>query len=196
MRAKPNKTNQLRIIGGQWRGRKLAFPAVADLRPSADRVRETLFNWLQAHIPGARCLDLFAGSGALGLEALSRGAVEVVMVEQNARAAAQIRQHLQTLDCDSGQVVQTDAFQYLQSPATAFDVVFLDPPYRLDCLAQCCQLLEQGGWLKTKAFIYLEDLSQRPAPALPDHWELLRSKKAGEVGYYLACRSAASQPSS
>jgi 16S rRNA (guanine966-N2)-methyltransferase len=190
------KTGQLRIIGGQWRGRKLAFPAVADLRPSADRVRETLFNWLQAEIPGARCLDLFAGSGALGLEALSRGATEVVMVEQNARAADQICQHLQTLHCDSGQVLQTDAFQYLAGPATPFDVVFLDPPYRLDCLAQCCQLLEQGGWLKPKAFIYLEDLSRRPAPALPDQWELLRSKKAGEIGYYLAHRSAASLPSS
>jgi len=187
---------QLRIIGGQWRGRKLAFPPVADLRPSTDRVRETLFNWLQAQIPDARCLDLFAGSGALGLEALSRGAAEVVMVEQNARAADQIRQHLQTLGCDNGQVVKTDAFQYLQSPATPFDVVFLDPPYRLDCLAQCCQLLEQGGWLKAKAFIYLEDLSQRPTPALPDDWELLRSKKAGEAGYHLTLRTRTTQPSS
>lgn len=184
--SRAGKTGQLRIIGGRWRGRKLSFPAVADLRPSADRVRETLFNWLQAEIPGARCLDLFAGSGALGLEALSRGAAEVMLVEQNAEAAAQIRQHLQTLCCEAGKVAQADAFAFLKGPATPFDVVFLDPPYRLDCLAQCCRLLEQGGWLKPRAYIYLEDMRQRPPPTLPDNWELLRSKKAGEVGYRLA----------
>lgn len=181
-------TGQLRIIGGQWRGRRLSFYAIDDLRPTADRVRETLFNWLQAQIPGARCLDLFAGSGALGLEALSRGAAEVVMVEQHPQAAAQIRQHLQTLGSEAGRVVQADVFAFLQEAATPFDIVFLDPPYRLDCLAQCCRLLEQGGWLKPRAYIYLEDLSQRAAPELPDNWELLRSKKAGEVGYHLALR--------
>ncbi len=183
---------QLRIIGGQWRGRRLSFPSVADLRPSADRVRETLFNWLQADIAGARCLDLFAGSGALGLEALSRGAAEVLMVEENAQAAAQIRQHLQTLHGRAGRVIQADVFAFLQGPAAAFDVVFLDPPYRLDCLAQCCALLEQGGWLAPKAYIYLEDLSQRPPPALPAQWQLLRSKKAGDVGYHLAAAAPGS----
>ena len=188
--ARNKQQGQLRIIGGDWRGRKLSFPAVDGLRPTSDRVRETLFNWLQMDIPGRRCLDLFAGSGALGLEALSRGAAEVVMVEQNRNAAQQIRQHLQTLNSQSGRVDNSDAFSYLKEPATPFDVIFLDPPYQLGCLAECCQLLEQNGWLKDKAFIYLEDSSKNPAPELPDNWQLIRSKKAGEIGYHLAQRKA------
>lgn len=185
---KANKQGQLRIIGGDWRGRKLSFPAAEDLRPTSDRVRETLFNWLQMDIPGRRCLDLFAGSGALGLEALSRSAAEVVMVEQNRNAAQQIHQHLQTLNCQSGQVANDNVFTYLQGIASPFDVVFIDPPYQLGCLAECCQLLEQKGWLKDEAVIYLEDSSKNPPPALPDNWQLKRSKKAGEIGYHLACR--------
>ena len=185
-----SKTGQLRIIGGQWRGRKLSFPAINDLRPTADRVRETLFNWLQAEIPGARCLDLFAGSGAIGLEALSRGAAELVLVEQNPTAAAQIRQHLEKLGSHASIVKSDDVFRFLKGSATQFDVVFLDPPYRLDCLEQCCRLLEQGGWLKQKAWIYLEDSSHRSAPRLPANWQLMRSKKAGDVGYFLALREA------
>lgn len=181
---------QLRIIGGEWRGRKLQFPAVTDLRPTPDRVRETLFNWLQMQIAGARCLDLFSGSGALGLEALSRGAREVVMVEQDRDAAAQIRQHLQTLKSSSGRVESGDVFRFLEGPATPFEVVFLDPPYRLGCLTQCCQLLEQNGWLSDEAFIYLEDSAQKGEPLLPGNWQLFRSKKAGDVGYYLAQRQS------
>ena len=190
--AKANKQGQLRIIGGDWRGRKLSFPAVDDLRPTSDRVRETLFNWLQMDIPGRRCLDLFAGSGALGLEALSRGAAEVVMVEQDRNAAQQIRQHLQTLGCQSGHVENSNAFIYLQGDPKPFDLVFLDPPYKLACLEKCCQLLEQNGWLKDEAFIYLEDSSKNPPPALPDNWQLKRSKKAGEIGYHLAFRRSSS----
>ena len=188
--AKTNKQGQLRIIGGDWRGRKLSFPAIEGLRPTSDRVRETLFNWLQMDIPGRRCLDLFAGSGALGLEALSRAAAEVVMVEQDRSAVQQIRQHLQTLNCPKGQVENTDAFSYLKGPTTPFDVVFLDPPYKLACLEECCQLLEQNGWLKDNAFIYLEDSSKNPPPDLPVNWQLTRSKKAGEIGYHLAQRNA------
>lgn len=181
---------QLRIIGGEWRGRKLQFPAVTDLRPTPDRVRETLFNWLQMQIAGSRCLDLFSGSGALGLEALSRGAREVVMVEQDRDAAAQIRQHLQTLKSSSGRVESGDVFRFLEGPATPFEVVFLDPPYRLGCLAQCCQLLEQNGWLSDESFIYLEDSAQKGEPLLPGNWQLFRSKKAGDVGYYLVQRQS------
>ncbi len=177
---------QLRIIGGEWRGRKLNFPDVEGLRPTADRVRETLFNWLQMEIAGACCLDLFAGSGALGLEALSRGAAEVVMVERDKNAAQQIRTHLQTLRAKRGCVESGDALQFLKQPASAFDIVFLDPPYRLGCLEECCYLLETGNWLKDGAVIYLEDSSQNPAPQLPANWQLIRSKKAGDVGYYLA----------
>ena len=186
---KPAKqSGQLRIIGGEWRGRKLSFPALNGLRPTADRVRETLFNWLQMDVPGARCLDLFAGSGALGLEALSRGAAQVMMVEQNRLAVEQIRQHLNTLGCDKARVQQTDALQFLQGPASRYDVVFLDPPYALGCLADCAQTLEDNDWLNPDARIYLEDSSQNPAPALPPNWQLIRQKKAGEIGYYLAQR--------
>ena len=187
--ARNKQLGQLRIIGGDWRGRKLSFPAIEGLRPTSDRVRETLFNWLQMDIPGRRCLDLFAGSGALGLEALSRGAAAVVMVEQNPSAAQQIRQHLQTLGCQSGLVENDNAFKYLHGEANAFDVVFIDPPYQLGCLAECCQLLEQNGWLKPEAKIYLEDSSKNPPPELPDNWQLKRSKKAGEIGYHLAQRN-------
>ncbi len=186
--AKRSKQGQLRIIGGNWRGRNLDFPAIDGLRPTADRVRETLFNWLQTQIPGARCLDLFSGSGALGLEALSRGAAEVIMVEQDRTAAQQIRQHLQTLLSTTGWVENTDVFQYLNGTVSTFDVVFLDPPYRIDCLEKCCELLEHHGWLKDKAYIYLEDSSKNPPPKLPNNWELIRSKKAGDVGYHLALR--------
>ena len=191
--AKP-QPGQLRIIGGDWRGRKLQFPAVNDLRPTPDRVRETLFNWLQMRIAGTRCLDLFSGSGALGLEALSRGAKEVVMVEQDRAAAIQIRQHLQTLKSSAGQVENSDVFRFLEGAATQFDVVFLDPPYRLGCLAQCCELLERNGWLTDDALIYLEDSAKNGEPQLPHNWEMLRSKKAGDVGYYLAQRQGGGAP--
>ncbi len=185
---KQHKPGQLRIIAGLWRGRKLDFPTVEGLRPTSDRVRETLFNWLQMDIAGARCLDLFAGSGALGLEALSRGASEVVMVEQDHQAAQQIRSHLSKLGSNKGAVEQIDVLHYLNRPSISFDIVFLDPPYALDCLADCCQLLEKNGWLSSTAIIYLEDSSQKPAPKLPTNWQLNRSKKAGEIGYHLALR--------
>jgi len=139
-------------------------------------------------VAGSRCLDLFSGSGALGLEALSRGAREVVMVEQDRSAAAQIRQHLQTLNCRDGNVESSDALRFLAATGTRFDITFIDPPYRLNALAQCCQLLEQNGWLTDNALIYLEDSAKNGAPTLPANWQLLRNKKAGDVGYYLAQR--------
>ncbi len=184
----PGQRGQLRIIGGEWRGRKLQFPDAEGLRPTADRVRETLFNWLQMRIAGARCLDLFSGSGALGLEALSRGASQATMVELNRDAAQQIRQHLQTLKSDHGTVENGDALQYLSKSGGPFDIVFLDPPYQLGCLEECCKQLEQGNWLNDHAVIYLEDSSKRPEPTLPDNWQITKRKKAGEIGYYLAER--------
>ncbi|MFC1750208.1 16S rRNA (guanine(966)-N(2))-methyltransferase RsmD [Pseudomonadota bacterium] len=191
-RNKPGGSGQLRIIGGEWRGRKLSFPDVEGLRPTADRVRETLFNWLQMKIPGARCLDLFAGSGALGLEALSRGAAEVVMVEQDRGAAQQIRAHLQTLNASQGHLKNSDAFHYLKQPDKPFDIVFLDPPYKLACIEECCHLLVTENWLNDDALIYIEDASSNPAPKLPSGWTLTHNKKAGEIGYYLAKTSASS----
>ncbi|MGB5103786.1 MAG: 16S rRNA (guanine(966)-N(2))-methyltransferase RsmD [Steroidobacteraceae bacterium] len=178
----------LRIIGGEWRGRKVGFPPVAAIRPTPDRVRETLFNWLQFDIPGSRCLDLFAGSGALGLEALSRGAAEVVFVESDAQAAGRLAGNLRMLACDRGTVVRTPAQQYLEGPVVPFDVIFLDPPYAERLLAATCRRIEERGWLKPGGHVYLEDAAAAGAPELPPHWTLHRSKRAGEVGYHLARR--------
>ena len=124
------KNNLLRIIGGEWRSRKLKFADVPGLRPTPDRVRETLFNWLQWHVPGARCLDLFAGSGALGLEALSRGARDVVMVEKHPAAAQALRDNLTLLGARNARLVHDDALRYLGRVTVAFDLIFLDPPFR------------------------------------------------------------------
>lgn len=187
---KQGKSGQLRIIGGEWRGRKLSFPAVPDLRPTPDRVRETVFNWLQMTIPGARSLDLFAGSGALGLEALSRGASSQVFVEQNPQAIASIRDHLALLNSQHGQVIKQDVLNYLNGPSQPFDVVFLDPPYQAHILEECCHLLETRGWLADEASVYLEASSKDTQLPIPPQWEIKRSKKAGDVGYHLARRNA------
>jgi 16S rRNA (guanine966-N2)-methyltransferase len=182
---------EIRIIGGEWRGRKLHFPNVTALRPTPDRVRETLFNWLQFEIAGKRCLDLFAGSGALGLEALSRGAAEVRFVERDPAAAAAIREALSVLGSRFGVVDARDAFAFLaQASPQPFDVVFLDPPYDQGWLPRLCEALQSGGWLAPEARIYLEDAAERGEPALPDGWTLLRSRRAGDVGYHLAKRRA------
>ena len=182
---------QVRIIGGEWRGRKLHFPQSAALRPTPDRVRETVFNWLQFELAGARCLDLFAGSGALGIEALSRGAREVVLVERDPASARAIGDMLAQLRCDRGHVEQVDALAWLERgpPASQpFDIVFLDPPYGEAWLPVLAEKLERGGWLAPRAWIYLEDAAARGEPALPPGWTLHRSKRAGDVGYHLARR--------
>jgi len=183
---------QLRIIGGRWRGRRLAIAEAPGLRPTPDRVRETLFNWLAPVIDGARCLDLFAGTGALGLEALSRGARSAVLVESNAAVAARLREHIRTLDAAGAEVVQAEALAYLAAgPARVFDIAFLDPPYQSDLLGPCCQALEAGRWLAPGASIYLEVERGTPVPALPAGWRLERDKTAGEVSYHLARRAEA-----
>jgi 16S rRNA (guanine966-N2)-methyltransferase len=175
--------NEFRIIAGQWRRRKLHFPEVQGIRPSPDRVRETLFNWLREQVEGARCLDLFAGSGALGLEALSRGATNVVFVDQDREAAAAIREHLALLKADGGEVEQTEAQRWLARTPQPFDIVFLDPPFDADLLpAVCAQLGE--GWLKPHACVYVEHAAEKPT-ALPAGWTALKQSRAGRVAYGL-----------
>lgn len=181
--------HRLRIIGGQWRGTRLNFPPVAAIRPTPDRVRETLFNWLQHAVPGTRCLDLYAGSGALGLEALSRGAREVVFVDREPAIGRYLRDTLQRLRSEAGEVVSLDAAQFLQQPRGGFDIVFLDPPFSADVLPTICGMLERG-WLNVGAYIYIESAAPGGPPPLPDNWRLLRSKQAGQVGYHLAQRMA------
>jgi len=183
----PGGRGSVRIIGGAWRGRRIAFPDLPDLRPTPDRVRETLFNWLQHELAGARCLDLFAGSGALGLEALSRGAKELLLVEQDPTAARYLTEQIQRLEVFAqASVVEMDAYQYLLRPAEPFDIIFLDPPFKSDAIPALAALLDAGTWLKRGSLVYLESPRELGAPTLPQGWEMLKSKSAGEVGYYLA----------
>lgn len=182
---------QLRIIGGQWRSRQFNFPMAAGLRPTPNRVRETLFNWLAPYIEGATVLDLFTGSGALLLEALSRGAGSALALDSNPSAIAGLRGHLQTLNCENGQLLQSDALVYLQTQAaTAFDLVFLDPPFSQDLLLPACNLLEQHGWLAADAWIYTESEHPPSSLGLPGNWRQHREQKAGQVYYALWQRSA------
>ena len=191
---KPQKLdrNSVRIIGGGWRGRRVSFPDLPGLRPTPDRVRETLFNWLQHSVVDTQCLDLFAGSGALGLEALSRGARSVVFVEQAQAAARGLVAELGRLGgTPRARVVEMGASRYLRSRAadsasSSFDVVFLDPPFGQNALAEFVPMLDAGNWVKTGGLVYLEQEKAAGAPTLPAHWELLKSKSAGEVGYHLA----------
>ncbi|WP_111642338.1 16S rRNA (guanine(966)-N(2))-methyltransferase RsmD [Marinimicrobium alkaliphilum] len=185
--AKANKqANQIRIIGGQWRGRKLHFPDVEGLRPTGDRVRETLFNWLMPHLPEARCLDLFAGSGALGLEALSRGASEVTLVERDRQASAQLRANLEVLGSQQGKVIQADVLGWLAlgNPDAPYDVVFVDPPFSLTLWQPVIDALSAGGWLAPEAAIYVES-GRRSDYQVPADWALHRDKHAGQVSYRL-----------
>ncbi len=186
---------ELRIIAGDWRGRKLRFPALPGLRPTPNRVRETLFNWLQATVPGARCLDLFAGSGALGFEALSRGAHSVTFIDNATQAVRQLRDNLQLLKAENAQVLTAPATDWLSRHAVdseaRFDLVFLDPPFGCDMLPETCALLESRNLLADRAIIYIESESALGAPRLPENWHQTRSKIAGKVTYALYVREAA-----
>jgi 16S rRNA (guanine966-N2)-methyltransferase len=188
----PGRRNAVRIIGGGWRGRRVRFPDSPELRPTPDRVRETLFNWLQQSIAGMRCLDLFAGSGALGIEALSRGAREVVFVEQARDSARALSVELERLGGSSrARVIETPAQRFLAAPGESFDGVFLDPPYGRGYLADCVTAIESGGWIKAGGWVYLESERAAGVPVMPAHWDLVKSKSAGEVGYHLARISVA-----
>ncbi|MEJ2612104.1 MAG: 16S rRNA (guanine(966)-N(2))-methyltransferase RsmD [Candidatus Thiodiazotropha sp.] len=178
--------NQVRIIGGEHRGRRLSFADLPGLRPTGDRIRETLFNWLQPAISGARCLDLFAGSGSLGIEAASRGARKVVMLDTASAVVRQLDENRQLLKLDQVSIIRADALQWLEQDPTPFDVVFIDPPFSANLLGPLCQKLSQG-WLADEARIYLEDEVSRELPSLPQGWQLLQDKVAGQVRYGLAC---------
>jgi 16S rRNA (guanine966-N2)-methyltransferase len=185
MRSKRGQGNQVRIIGGEHRGRKLSFPDIPGLRPTGDRIRETLFNWLQPRLPGASCLDLFAGSGALGFEAASRGAGSVVMLDRSAVVVDQLQRNISLLSLEQTRVEQADAITWLQTPSQQFDIVFLDPPFADDLVQSACRGLVQGAWLKPDALVYIElDVTSAP-PELPPTLSILKEKKAGQVAYYL-----------
>lgn len=179
---------KIRIIAGQWRGRKLQVPDKPGLRPTPNRVRETLFNWLAMHLPGSRCLDLFAGSGALGIEAASRGAKQVLLVEKERDIQQTLRQQLTTLAADNLEIISADALKFLKGTAESFDIVFLDPPFGRDLLRPCCTLLEQRNWLSPQAYIYIETERSLGEPNLPDSWQVTRRQTAGQIAVFLAER--------
>jgi len=177
-------TGVVRIIAGRWRGRKLVFPARPGLRPTGDRLRETLFNWLQPMLPGARCLDLFAGSGALGLEAASRDASRVSLIESDPVAAKALRTTCALLEADQIEVLNTDALAWLarpSPPAGTYDIIFVDPPFSGDLLNRAIPALEASGVLAAPAWIYLETARGAAIPELPGNWHLHREKCSGEV---------------
>ncbi len=185
------RAGSIRLISGQWRGRKLPVHDVEGLRPTTDRVKETLFNWLATEVRDSRCLDVFAGSGSLGFEALSRYASYVMMIEQEPKAARQLQTNLQTLQCTQAQVVCRDALQVLQAGCSEpFELVFLDPPFRKELLTAVIPLLEQQGWLADRALIYLERENEGTAPLIPANWQLLKDKQAGQVCYQLYLRES------
>jgi 16S rRNA (guanine966-N2)-methyltransferase len=155
------------------------------LRPTSERIRETLFNWLASTIEGSRCLDLYAGSGALGLEALSRGAREAVFVENSAAAVAVLKESVAVLEAAGARVLETDAVGFLQGDPEPFDIVFLDPPFAADLLEDLCRLLDERDWLAAGARVYLEQGHDRALPRLPDGWTVLKQKTAGKVRYTL-----------
>ncbi|MGO2342643.1 16S rRNA (guanine(966)-N(2))-methyltransferase RsmD [Vibrio litoralis] len=175
----------VRIISGLWRGCKLPVHDAQGLRPTTDRVKETLFNWLAADIPHARCLDLFAGSGGLGFESASRQAKLVTMVELNKQAYQQLVTNSSQLKANNIEIHQQDALQFLQQSGKAYDVVFIDPPFRQGLLGQTLNLLQQNGWLAENGLVYIETEKELQLPEIPKHWQLHREKTAGQVCYRL-----------
>jgi len=182
---KNTPVSELRIIGGQWRGRKLRFAAVDGVRPTGDRVRETLFNWLMFDIEDTRCLDLFAGSGALGFEAASRGAREVMLIDRNPKVVEMLIENAKLLDFAGFEIEKTDAEHFLVSKPPAFDIVFLDPPFKEDKTAYLLQLLEVNNCLADTALVYVEIDVKNPFPELNAHWTVLKEKESGQVRYGL-----------
>ena len=188
---KKSQAGQLRIVAGNWRSRLLQIADVPGLRPTSERIRETLFNWLATPIHGARCLDLCAGTGALGLEALSRGAAELVFVEQSAAAFKTLRNNISLLGATNTEVLNVDARHYLGGPsAKPFDIVFLDPPFAADLYDELCRLLSEQRWLADDARIYIEMDKDLPELCLPNDWRVLKNKTAGKVRYMLAATDA------
>ncbi|EOC0001580.1 16S rRNA (guanine(966)-N(2))-methyltransferase [Cronobacter turicensis] len=183
-------SGQIRIIGGQWRGRKLPVPDSPGLRPTTDRVRETLFNWLAPYLVGARCLDCFAGSGALGLEALSRYAADATLLEMERGVAQQLQKNLATLQSSAAKVVNTNTLNFLSQNGEPHDIVFVDPPFRKGLLEETLNLLETRGWLAPQALIYVESEVENGLPPVPASWQLHREKVAGQVAYRLYLRES------
>ena len=179
-------TGSIRIIAGQWRSRKINFPATPGLRPTHDRIRETLFNWLSPYIAGANCLDLFAGSGALGFEALSRGAKQVTFID-NARVVVDaLQKNAALLKTDKADFILADCPERVPALSyVPFDVVFLDPPFEQGLIPKTLRWLDNNSLLSPSAFIYIEIEKKAPPLLIPSKWELFREKKTPSLMYCL-----------
>ncbi len=180
------KSSSCRIIGGRWRGRKIKFDDAQGLRPTTDRIRETVFNWLQPYIHQSHCLDAFAGSGVLGFEALSRGAQDLVFIEQNIKTIKNLKENISKLKADSASIYHQDTLHWLRSAncEQKFDLVFLDPPFHSKLLAESSTWLNSSGCLAKDAIIYVEYNIDEDI-MLPENWFCLKEKKAGQVAYKL-----------
>ncbi len=183
---KKSQQGQLRIVAGNWRSRLLQIADVPGLRPTTERIRETLFNWLAPKIHGASCLDLCAGTGALGIESLSRGASRVVFVESSPVATKVLRCNIESLSARGAKILNTDAQTFLTTATVEpFDIVFIDPPFATELQPDLCRLLSEGKWLSADARIYIELPGERAAIRLPEGWHELKNKTAGNVRYML-----------
>jgi 16S rRNA (guanine966-N2)-methyltransferase len=185
-----NAKHQIRIIGGQWRGRKLPVPDLPGLRPTGDRQRETLFNWLSPYLDGARVLDAFAGSGALGFEALSRGASYALLLENSSEAVANLKECISLLDAEANASIQCqDALAYFNADqlpeSDPFDLVFLDPPFSASLIKKSIVALDSGSLLSNHSLVYLEQNRRDHAPLVPENWSVYREKSSGEVSCFL-----------
>jgi len=185
--AEPAKhKGSVRIIAGEWRGRRIPVADVPGLRPSGDRVRETLFNWLQAYIPGSHCLDLFAGTGALGLEAASRGATSAMLFECDPVVCAALLKFLSDIGTEKVELCQVDTLAQLAGePGQIYDIVFVDPPFDLDVQERVVNLLSKQGWLSPNALVYVESPVEKLATLPPSGWQEVRNKTIGEVRLHL-----------
>ncbi len=181
---KVKKQGEIRVIGGKFRGRKLPVVALTGLRPTSDRVKETVFNWLQFDIGGSRCLDVFAGSGALGFEALSRGAKEVVFLEKSLEAVSQLKCNSDFLKLSNAEILLTDSLSFLQtSPERDFDIVFIDPPFKQNLMPDTLDLLFSNRWINEQSWLYLEQEKDLEWPVLPSGWICYREKATSQVKY-------------
>ncbi len=181
------RPGSLRIIGGEWRGQRIDFPPDSGIRPTSDRVRETLFNWLQFALPGAHCLDLYAGSGALGFEALSRGAASAILVEREPAIVERLERTRAALGAERAEIRRDEAGRFLDDyPGPPFGIVFLDPPFTSPRLSEDCARLAERGLVRAGGLVYLEAAADTETPSLPTGWRWRKRKKAGQVCYYLA----------
>ncbi len=172
----------LRIIGGRWRGRTFSIPNIPALRPTPNRIRETLFNWLGKNILHRHCLDIFSGSGALGLEALSRGAAHGTFVDDNSLAVEHLQKSLAFIDKDNYHIIHDNALHYLsQRNHRKYNMIFVDPPFNKGLVEETCQLIEKNNWLDESSLVYIEHESSLPQLSIPKHWHLEKESSAGQV---------------